>query len=197
MALVQKTTTHGNKAGTMPQVIPNISCNECASPGRNGGRQALFFPTWLYGAGRIVLAGIFMWSGLAKIQDPQSFVVIIEAFGVLPEILLAPVAYFLPVVEIVAGMGLLMDLKGSLGLITGMLVLFMIILGYGLHMGLDIDCGCFGPEDPEAEAFHSLRPALYRDFIMMAGVAYLYVWRYARAAQPRRLTQTLTTWKKG
>ena len=41
--------------------------------------------------------------------------------------------------------------------------LFMAILGYGISMGLDVDCGCFGPEDPESKAFHGLRAALYRD----------------------------------
>ncbi|MDO9265193.1 MAG: hypothetical protein Q7U02_14580, partial [Desulfosalsimonadaceae bacterium] len=67
---------------------------------------------------------------------------------------------------------------GSLEIITGLLVLFMAILEYGIRMGLDVDCGCFGVDDPEHRGFGSLRPALYRDMGMMAGIVYLYIWRY-------------------
>ena len=98
-----------------------------------------------------------------------------------------PVAVGLPVLEVIAGIGLLLDVRGSLALITGLLVLFMVVLGYGIWMGLDVDCGCFGPKDPEAEAFHSLRPALYRDFVMITGVVYLYFWRRYQSIKPVRL----------
>jgi hypothetical protein len=47
-----------------------------------------------------------------------------------------------------------------------------------------VDCGCFGPEDPEAEAFHGLRLSLFRDLVMMAGVVFIYGWRRYRAIQP-------------
>ncbi|MBI9076626.1 MAG: DoxX family membrane protein [Desulfatibacillum sp.] len=176
----------------MSQALQDIGLNESRT-----GENSLLFSAWLYRIGRVVLAGIFLWSGLAKIQDPQSFAVIIEAFGLLPEFAIEPVALLLPVLEIVAAVGILGDVKGSLGLITGMLLLFIFVLGFALHMGLDVDCGCFGPDDPEAEAFHSLRPSLYRDFVMMAGVAYLYIWRYVRSARPVRLAAILTVLKKG
>ena len=60
----------------------------------------------------------------------------------------------------------------------------MAVLGYGIWMGLDVDCGCFGPEDPEAEAFHGLRLSLFRDLVMMAGVIFIYGCRRYRAIRP-------------
>ena len=102
-----------------------------------------------------------------------------------------PLAVGLPVLEISAAAGLLADVRGSLAVMLGLLFFFMAILLYGISMGLDIDCGCFGPEDPEAEAFHSLRPAFYRDVAMMAGVIYLYLWRYRRSMSPVRLSRIL------
>ena len=105
----------------------------------------------------------------------------------IPESWIMPVAVGLPVLEVLAALGLLMDIRGSLTVITALLVLFMGILGYGVWMGLDIDCGCFGPEDPEADAYNGLRPALYRDIVMMAGVCYLYFWRFHRSVSPIRL----------
>ena len=128
-----------------------------------------------------------MWSGIAKLMDPKSFAVIIEAFGLIPESLVMPAAVFLPALEVIAALGLIVDIEGSLATVSGLLILFMAILGYGIWMGLDLDCGCFGPNDPEAKAYHGLRPALYRDIVMMAGVLYLYFWRFSRSFRPVRL----------
>jgi hypothetical protein len=86
--------------------------------------------------------------------------------------------------EVTAGIGLLFDIRGSLALIAGLLLLFMVVLGYGIWMGLDVDCGCFGPEDPEAEAFHGLRLSLFRDLVMMGGVFITYGLRRYRFIRP-------------
>ena len=124
---------------------------------------------------------------MSKLMAPKEFAVIIDAYGLMPEAWILPLAIILPLLEMIFGLGLLLDIKGSLAGITGLLMLFMAILSYGLWLGLDVDCGCFGPQDPESEAFHSLRPALYRDFVMIAGVIYLYFWRYYRSTKPVRL----------
>ena len=138
----------------------------------------------LYRLCRWTLGGIFIYAGSTKLLEPEIFAVLIEAYGIVPEALLMPVAIGLPVLEVMAGFGLLFDIRGSLGLITGLLVIFMLVLSYGIWLGLDVDCGCFGPEDPEAEAFHGLRLSLFRDLVMMAGVIYIYVWRRYRAIHP-------------
>lgn len=139
---------------------------------------------WPYRVIRLTLAGVFLCSGIAKLADPTSFVVIIDSYGLIPDSWNLPAAVFLAALEAVVGFALLFDIRGSLAIVAGLLVLFMTILGYGVWLGLDIDCGCFGPEDPEAEAYHGLRPALYRDAVMVAGIIYLYAWRYGRCVKP-------------
>jgi uncharacterized membrane protein YphA (DoxX/SURF4 family) len=139
---------------------------------------------WLYRLCRWTLGCIFIYAGGTKLLEPEIFAVLIEAYGIVPEELLMPVAIGLPFLEVIAGFGLLFDIRGSLALITGLLVLFMVVLGYGIWMGLDVDCGCFGPEDPEAEAFHGLRLSLFRDLVMMAGVVFIYGWRRYHAIRP-------------
>jgi len=139
---------------------------------------------WIYKLTRWILGGVFIYAGSTKLMEPRTFTVLIEAYGIVPESLLMPVAIGLPFLEVIAGFGLLFDIRGSLALITGLLVLFMVVLGYGIWMGLDVDCGCFGPEDPEAEAFHGLRLSLFRDLVMMGGVIFIYGWRRYRAIQP-------------
>jgi uncharacterized membrane protein YphA (DoxX/SURF4 family) len=139
---------------------------------------------WLYRLCRWTLGIIFIYAGGTKLLEPETFAVLIEAYGIAPEELLMPVAIGLPLLEVIGGIGLLFDIRGSLALISGLLVLFMVILGYGIWMGLDVDCGCFGPEDPEAEAFHGLRLSLFRDLIMMAVVFFMYGWRRYRPLRP-------------
>ena len=142
------------------------------------------FPIWSYRTIRIILSAVFFWSGVSKLFSPESFAVIIEAYGLIPDSWIMPMSIGLPALEVILAVGLLMDIRGSLMGITVLLALFMAILGYGIHLGLDVDCGCFGPEDPEADAFHGLRSALYRDLVMVGAILYLYVWRFVRSAQP-------------
>ncbi len=139
---------------------------------------------WIYNLGRWVLGSIFLYSGSTKLLEPEIFAVLIEAYGIVPEGLLMPVAITLASMEVIAGIGLLLDIRGSLSVIAGLLVLFIAVLGYGIWMGLDVDCGCFGPDDPEAKAFHGLRLSLYRDMVMLTGVAFIYGWRRYRKIKP-------------
>jgi uncharacterized membrane protein YphA (DoxX/SURF4 family) len=143
--------------------------------------------SWLYRLMRWSLAAIFIFSGVSKLMAPKTFAILIEAFGLVPDVLLMPLAVVLSALEIIAGAGLLVDIRGSLGVVTGLLLLFVAILGYGMHMGLDVDCGCFGPDEPEADAFHGLRSALYRDLIVLVAAAFLYVLRRYRHIQPLRI----------
>jgi hypothetical protein len=139
---------------------------------------------WLYRLCRWTLGGIFIYAGGTKLLEPEIFAVLIDAYGIVPEWLLVPVAIGLPFLEVFAGIGLLLDIRGSLALITGLLVLFIGVLGYGIWMGLDVDCGCFGPEDPETEAFHGLRLSLFRDLVMMVGAFFIFGWRRYRCIRP-------------
>ena len=119
------------------------------------------------------LAGIFLYSGFVKLLDPAAFGVVLGGFGLLPKELIQPVALALPILEMAAGLGLLFSLRGSLAAIACMLMIFIAVLIYGIHLGLDLDCGCFGPEDPE-QAYKGLKPALARDVAMLAAVLFLY-----------------------
>ncbi len=136
---------------------------------------------------RCSLGIIFIYAGFIKLLHPVTFAVLIEAYGIVPEMLLLPVAVLLAVLEVAAGIGLFFDIEWSLSIMTGLLVLFVVILSYGIWMGLDIDCGCFGPGDPEAEAFHGLKLTLCRDLVMLAGVVFLFGWRRYKNIKPIKI----------
>lgn len=138
----------------------------------------------LYHGLRLTLVTIFLWSGIAKSLHPNQFAATVEAYGLLPDLLILPVAVSLIFAEIIAAVGLLFEKRGSLTLITLMMIIFLGVLSYGIYLGLDVDCGCFGPDDPEAEAFHDLRGALLRDLLLMLAIGYLYLWRFINRLTP-------------
>jgi uncharacterized membrane protein YphA (DoxX/SURF4 family) len=130
---------------------------------------------WPYRCVRWILGTVFIWAGSLKMADPESFAEIISAYELVPEALLTLVAIGLPALEVLAGLGLVFDVKGSLGVVLGLLALFVFVLWFGILKDLDIDCGCFSPADLAEHM--TLRQALYRDFVMMAGGFYLFWWR--------------------
>jgi uncharacterized membrane protein YphA (DoxX/SURF4 family) len=136
-------------------------------------------------AARVVLGAVFVYAGFIKLIDPKAFAVSISRYDIVPQILLAPVAIGLPALEFLAGLGLIMNIRGSLMVIFSLLFLFVSVLGYGILNNLNVDCGCFSEED--IKGFNSLRIAFYRDIIMIAMASYIYAYRRfftARQSQP-------------
>ena len=128
---------------------------------------------------RCIIGGVFVYAGFVKLIDPKSFAHSISQYNLIPEVLLAPVAIGLPLLEFLAGLGLIFNIRGSLSVILGMLVMFVFVLWYGILTDLSIDCGCFTPE--EIAGHESLRSAFYRDLMMMAAVFFIYLHRYVRS----------------
>jgi hypothetical protein len=125
---------------------------------------------------RMALAALFIYAGGIKLLDPRAFAVIISTYDLVPEALLPFVAVGLPLIETIAGLALLVDRPWGLHLTTGLLALFVFVLGYGILGDLDVDCGCFGAEELDKRA--GLRAAFYRDLVLIGVVApYLYFCR--------------------
>ncbi len=140
-------------------------------------RRDILFSKKVYQLVRIALGVVFIVSGGLKMFDIQSFSEVIHAFAILPYGMSYPAAVLIIVSEFVFGIGLVADIKGSLAGILSLLFGFVLVLSWALYMGYDIDCGCFGPEDPEAKAFASLKISLFRDVLMIGVVSYLYASR--------------------
>ncbi len=136
--------------------------------------------TWLDLLGRGIISLIFLTAAVPKLFNVQVFAAVIDAYDILPEIFLLPTAVVLPVVEIVLAVGLLLNrLKSKIG-ITAMLLFFIVLLSYSIWQGLDIDCGCFGPEDPEFNVFRGIRVALVRDIVMLVPLIYSFWYHWYR-----------------
>lgn len=142
---------------------------------------------WPYVIVRVALALIFIYAGSVKLVDPKAFARIISHYDLVPELLLPVVAIGLPVAEVLAGIALIFDLRPGLHGISGMVLLFVLVLGYGILTDMDIDCGCFGAK--ELEERQGLAHAFYRDLVFLGAVAFLYWSRFARS---RRLSNMST-----
>jgi uncharacterized membrane protein YphA (DoxX/SURF4 family) len=124
---------------------------------------------------RIGLASIFIYAGFVKLLNPQAFAHALAQYQLIPNILLPLVALGLPAVELLAGLGLILDLRGSLTTILVLLVIFTLILGYAILNDLDIDCGCFTLDEIMERT--TVKTAFYRDLMMIAAVFFLFWWR--------------------
>ncbi len=154
------------------------------------------FSVWPYRAVRIILGAVFIWAGFAKLMNPGEFADLISVYHLVPDRFLAPAAYGLPALEVIAGAGLLFDVRFSLGAVTAMILLFMAVLWFGMLKGLNVDCGCFSRA--ELAEHDSLRNALHRDFVFLGMAAYLYIWRWihARSRKGALEPQTRTNQKE-
>jgi uncharacterized membrane protein YphA (DoxX/SURF4 family) len=133
---------------------------------------------WTYRVIRFILGSIFVYAGFIKLIDPKAFARVISQYGIVPDLLLAPFAIGLPALEFLAGIGLILNMRGSLTVIFSLLVVFVGVLGYGILNDLNVDCGCFTPEEITGQ--NSLRQALYRDLLMIAAVFLLFLSRSHR-----------------
>ena len=143
--------------------------------------------TWLYHFLRLGLACIFIYAGFIKLLDPLAFAHAIAQYDLIPDGLLPLVAVGLPALELLAGLGLIGEVRGSLTLTAILLLIFLAVLGYALWQNLDIDCGCFTAEDLAGQ--EGLKIAFRRDLMMIGAILLLY-WR-RRSRAPQRFPNTL------
>lgn len=148
-------------------------------------RDIFFHSPWLYRAMRFLLGGVFVFAGAAKLVDPRAFARTISGYDLLPEELLVPVAIALPAIEFLAGVGLCFNIRGSLKVVSGLLAMFLGVLGYAILQNLDVDCGCFSAEEIRAQ--NNLQVAFVRDIGLMAVACYLFSWRWFHQRHPARI----------
>jgi uncharacterized membrane protein YphA (DoxX/SURF4 family) len=137
--------------------------------------------TGIYHVLRLPLAGVFIYAGVIKLLDPRVFAHAIAQYDLVPEGLLPLIAIGLPALELLAGLGLILEVRGSLTTVVSLLLVFLVLLGYAIWANLDIDCGCFTPAELDAQ--HSLQTAFWRDLMMIGATVFLYRRRRSRAPQ--------------
>jgi uncharacterized membrane protein YphA (DoxX/SURF4 family) len=115
---------------------------------------------------RLILGGIFIYASLDKIARPLEFAKIIENYRILPGFLVTLPALVLPWLELFAGMLLLAGVwtRSAAGLLSLLLLAFILALGVNAVRGIDVSCGCFSTSAADTENAWVL---LGRDLLIM------------------------------
>jgi putative oxidoreductase len=119
-------------------------------------------------ASRLVLGGVFLFAGVAKVFDPGSLAASIRTYELgLPEWFVSLSAHALPYLEVMLGLYLLAGLftRTSAWATSVLTALFFLALLQGAARGLEIDCGCFGSSAGETS---NLWLAAARDLGLLA-----------------------------
>ena len=94
----------------------------------------------------LVVGGIFIYAGAIKALDPIRFASDIDNYKMLPWMIAAGLAFYLPWLEIFSGLALILRrfYLGGLSILTALVCVFTAATIAAKVRGLDITCGCFG-----------------------------------------------------
>ena len=143
--------------------------------GPQGGNSWVRFSSLIAG---MFVGCLFILAAVPKILDPLSFAKIIFHYNVLPEFLVNLVAIYLPWLEFVCGVVIILIPRWRVAtglLIAGMLLVFTLGMGSVLARELDITCGCFSTSSA-GEAISLIN--IVRNIGLLACVA-LVVWAHS------------------
>jgi putative oxidoreductase len=132
----------------------------------------------------VIIGGIFVYAGGIKVLDPIRFSNDIDNYKILPWTLAAGLGFYLPWLEILCGVALILRFfhRGGLSILTGLILIFIGATVAAKARGLDITCGCFG----HASAHWSFSQHLVLDvalFIALAALLWSELTRGARHDQ--------------
>ena len=134
---------------------------------------------------KIIVGGLFIFSGLIKINDPvgtqikleEYFEVFATDFGSFFHLFIPialPIAFILIILEVLLGVAVLINfrMKISSWVLLILIFFFTFLTFYSAYFNKVTDCGCFGDAIP-------LTPweSFYKDLILVVLIAYIFVRR--------------------
>ncbi len=130
----------------------------------------------------LIVGGIFIYAGVIKAMDPVGFANDIDNYKILPWPLTVRLAFYLPWLEILCGLAVILGLlyRGGLLILTMLISIFIIASVIAKARGLDITCGCFG----HASKYVSFFGHLALDFVLLALLVALW---FTNRAQRKEL----------
>src|SRR4051812_46489231 len=93
-----------------------------------------------------IIGAVFIYAGIIKLLDPVGFGNDIDNYKMLPWTISVRLAFFLPWLEIFAGLAVIFRRLyfGGLFILLALVVVFIGGSIFAKARGLDISCGCFG-----------------------------------------------------
>ena len=138
-------------------------------------------------AGRLFLGGIFLYAAYTKLRLPWiSFAATVQNYELLPDSAVIFVARTLPWFELVLGILLVIGagMRWVGAAASALLLAFFAIMVRAYALGMDIDCGCFGPGDRLSGM------TLLRDGLLLSLSLVLTIAAFSKARRPPGIPQT-------
>src|SRR6266480_908118 len=131
----------------------------------------------------LIIGGIFIYAGVIKAMDPVAFANDIDNYKILPWPLVVRLAFYLPWLELLCGLALILRFfyRGGLFILTGLTFVFIAASVIAKVRGLDITCGCFG----HASKNWNFTTHLALDLAIL--IAVIALWISNRTAATRKL----------
>ena len=123
---------------------------------------------WMELAARWILGITFIYASYHKIFAPAEFAKIVYGYGLFPHGAINLIAIFLPFLELVTGLALILGIytRSAVVIIIGMLAAFIVVLSINLLRGHEFNCGCFSVKDPGY--LSSAKATIVKDIIYLA-----------------------------
>ena len=95
---------------------------------------------------RLAAASVWIIAGAVKVPQIQTFQLLVQRYGILPDALSGPFAYILPFLELALGLYLAAGLfvRGTALVGTLLFAVFLTAQASAWARGISLDCGCFG-----------------------------------------------------
>lgn len=96
--------------------------------------------------GQLMIAGIFLFAGGQKVLTPAAFTESILAYGIVSRPVAVLLAFYLPWLELAAGLAFLIPSwrRAASYVLASLLLAFTLAICLVWFRGLPLDCGCFG-----------------------------------------------------
>lgn len=126
-------------------------------------------------AARMILGGIFIVAGFAKLLDGEDFLTTVQRLGFVPVGLILPSITLIVQSEIWLGLALVVGFRTRMvaALLSGLISVFVFVIVFALLRGTVVECGCFGPLDSEQIGIG----VIIRDTLLMGGCLWISLQR--------------------
>jgi len=149
---------------------------------------------YLHLAIRLLIGGLFLYAGLPKVLDTMGFAASIYNYKLFPSPIIGLTAAFIPWVEVLAGLALILGLKirGASLIISLLFVVFVALAAISAIRGLDIDCGCFSGVERKANWL-----AIFEDLALLGCAFIIFYCDRGRISPIALIKKVSNTVKKG